>query len=386
MKKLLLSTAIALAAMLTATGAETPVTTATAAAPQMVETGAPAPELAGAWTQGTPVKLADERGKNAVVLYFWSVNQASLEDMPRFAGTVRKFAGKPVVFAGVGCDRPDKVAGFFRVRELAVPILVDDKFVARHAFLPPRTPLPAAVIVDKEGRVVWRGVPAALPAVLEKVLDGTFDLKEHIRREKFAEQVKAALARNHYEEAVVLIDGELKLHPANVELVALKATIFARALKKPELAVKAVDDALKTKPREIAFHEIKMKLLVGARDEAGLKRFYEELCRTFADKPLVLARFAGVEMSRPLVENRPELYAMVMTAAHNSKNFKDDRERGIVELHYSRMLMTCGRPELAVKAAERAVELLAKAPERQEAEAVLAFNRRVAEAAKKLGK
>ena len=41
-------------------------------------------------------------------------------------------------------------------------------------------------------------------------------------------------------------------------------------------------------------------------------------------------------------------------------------------------------PKPAVAAAERAVKLLADAPERKEAEAVLAFNRRIAEAAKSL--
>lgn len=353
-------------------------------APRMLETGEAAPELSGAWSKGTPVKLADERGKNVVVLYFWSVNQAALEDMPRFAATVKKYQGKPVVFAGVGCDRPEKVAGFFRVRELPIPILVDDKFAVRDRFLRPGERLPAAAIVDKDGRMVWRGVPAVVPAVLDKILGGKFDLKEHIRREKFADRVKAALAKNHYEEAVTLIDGELKQHPANVELVSLKASILARALKQPEDALKAVDEALKHAPKEIAFLEIKMKLLYTLHDDSGLERFYAGVCGTFADSPTVLMRFANVEMRRPISEQRPELYRMLMTAAHDSKNFKDDRERGFVELGYSQMLLMCGRPDLAVKGAERARKLLKGAPEEKEAETMLAFYRRVVAASKRI--
>ena len=351
---------------------------------RMLETGETVPELSGAWSKGKPVKFAEQRGKNAVVLYFWAVNQAALEDMPRFAALVRKYAGKPVVFVGVGCDRVDKVAGFFRARELPIPTLVDDKFVTNALFLRLKYRLPAAAIVDKQGRLVWRGSPNVVPFVLDKVLNGTFDLKEHIRREKFADRVQSALKKSHYEEAVALIDAELKLHPGNVELVSTKATILARALKQPALAVKAMDDALKTSPREVAFHEIKMKLLFSMHDEAGLKRFYTELCRTFADAPPILMRFADVEMARPVVDNRPELYRMLMTAAHDCKKFRNDRERGIVELGYSRMLATCGRPELAVKSAKRALELLKNTPEEKEAEAMLAFYRRVAETAKKL--
>ena len=351
---------------------------------KMLQTGEAVPELAGAWSKGKPVKFAEQRGKNAVVLYFWSVDQAALEDIPRFAAIAKAFKGKPAVFVGVGCDRVDKVAGFFRARELAMPILIDDKFTANALFLNLKFRLPAAAIVDKEGRLVWRGAPAAVPAVLGKVLDGSFDLKEHIRKEKFAEKVKAALKKNHYEEALALIGEELKLHPANVELVSLQATIYARALKQPEDALKAVDRALKHAPKEIAFHEIKMKLLYSIHDDSGLKRFYGELCRVFADDPQVLMRFAAVEMGRPVVDNRPELYCMLMTAAHDSRNFKDDRERGIVELGFSRMLLMCGRPDLAVKAAKRAAKLLKDAPELKEAEAMLAFYRRVAAAGRKL--
>ena len=357
---------------------------AAAAENKVLETGATVPELSGAWSRGTPVKLLEQRGKNVTVLYFWSVNQAALNGIPRFAEIARKYAGKPVVFVGVGCDRVDRVTGFFRVRELPMPILIDDKFLTHGVFLGPRFRLPAAAIVDKLGRLVWRGNPNAVPVVLDKVLKGTFYLAEHIRRERFAEKVQTALRKSHYEEAVALIDMELALHPGNVELVSTKATILARVLKQPDLALKAVDKALKDSPREVAFHEIKMKLLFSMRDESGLKRFYAQLCRTFADDPQVLMRFAGVEMGRPVADNRPELYRMLMTAAHDSKKFRNDRERGIVELGYSRMLATCGRPELAAKSAKRAVELLKNAPERKEAEAILAFYRRVAEVAKKL--
>ena len=153
-----------------------------------------------------------------------------------------------------------------------------------------------------------------------------------------------------------------------------------------KIPLKAVDDALRHAPKEIAFLELKMKLLYGMHDESGLKRFYTELCRTLADKPLVLARFAAVEMGRPVVDQRPEFYCMLLTAAHESKSFKDDREHGVVELTYSRMLLMCGRPDLAIKAAKRAIELLAKAPELKEAEAMLAFYRRIDAAAKSLGR
>ena len=349
-----------------------------------VPTGELVPELAGAWTKGAPVRIAEQKGKRVTVLYFWAVNQQSLADMPRMGELAKSFADKPVTFVGIGCDKVNKVAEFFRAKELPMPILVDDKLTTLCRFLRPTDRLPLAVIVDREGRLVWRGATPALRNVLERVLNGKFDLKEHIRREEFSNRVREALAKNHYESALKLIDGELKEHPANVELVSLKASILTRGLRDLPAAIKAVDAALERAPREVAFYELKMKLLHGTRDLPGLRKHYERLISEFAGEPLVIARFAEVEMQRPLRDNYPELYCRLFKAARASKGFKDDRERGTIELAHARMLFFCGRPELAFASAKQAAVLLKDTPQFSEARTMAEFYRRAASLAKRL--
>ena len=63
---------------------------------QAVPTGGLVPELSGAWTKGEPVRIAEQKGKKVTVLYFWAVNQPSLEDMPRMGEIAKAFADKPV--------------------------------------------------------------------------------------------------------------------------------------------------------------------------------------------------------------------------------------------------------------------------------------------------
>ena len=362
--------------------------TAAAAPPdpeiRAVPTGGLVPELSGAWCKGAPVRIAEQKGRNVTVLYFWAVNQQSLEDMPRMGDLAREFADKPVTFVGIGCDKVEKVTEFFRAKELPMPILIDDKLATLCRFLRSADRIPIAVVVDREGRLVWRGATPALRSVLPKVIDGKFDLKEHIRREEFANQVRAALAKNHYEDALKLIDGELKDHPTNVELVSLKASILTRGLRDLPGALKAVDAALERAPREIAFYELKMKLLHAMRDLPGLRKHYERLIEVFAAEPLLLARFADVEMQRPLRDNYPELYCRLFKAARASGGFKDDRERGTVELAHARMLFFCGRPELAFASAKRAAVLLKDTPQFTEARTMAEFYRRAASLAKQL--
>ena len=384
MKKILFVAGCALGAALSLSGADKIAASETAVA--AVATGEPVPELSGIWTKGEPVKLADQKGKNFTVLYFWTVNQQSLEDMPRMGEVVKRFEGKPVVFAGVGCDEVKKVSGFFRAKELPMPVLADDKYLTLRRFLRSSDRVPLAVIVDRDGRLVWRGNSAALPGVLDKLLEGKFDLTEHIRREKFSAQVSSALAKSHYEEALKLIDGELLRHPGNVELVSIKANILFRGLKRPADAVGAVDDGLKVKPRELAFYDLKLKLLRSSGKEAEIADFYDRVCKVFADKPQVLMRFAELEMSRPVRESRPALFHKLMTAANASPKFADDRERGVVALAYARMLYFCGRPELAFTASKRALVLLKDKPEYEEAKAMMSFFNNVAALAKQIDK
>ena len=385
--KLVLLLSVFLAA-LTLAGAEKKAEPAPAAAPEVpaIATGELVPELVGAWTKGDPVKLAEQKGKNFTVLYFWAVNQQSLEDMPRMGEVSKRFAGKPVVFVGVGCDKLKKVSEFFRAKELPMPVLADEKFVNLRRFLRPATDrIPLAAVVDREGRLVWRGNASALPGVLDKLLAGKFDLAEHIRREKFSVRVSEALSKSHYEEAVKLIDGELKLHPGNVELVSIKANILLRGLKKPDEALKAADEGLKHRPKELAFYELKLKLLQRSGKPEAIAAFYDQVCKVFADQPMVLMRFADMEMNRPVRESRPELFHKLMTAAYSSPKFRDDRERGIVTLAYARMLYFCGRPEAAFKAAKRALVLLKGKPEYDEAKALAEFLNRIAALAKRIG-
>ena len=362
---------------------------AAAAAPtglgvQAVATGDLVPELTGAWSKGGPVRIAEQKGKKVTVLYFWAVNQPSLEDMPRMGEVAKSFANQPVTFVGIGCDAVNKVAEFFRAKELPMPILVDDKLSNLCRFLRPTDRLPLAVIVDREGRLVWRGATPALPPILREVVDGKFDLKEHIRREAFAEKVRTALGKSHYEEALKLIDGELKNYPGNVELISLKANIWTRGLQKPREAVKAVEEGLKAAPREVALYELKIKLLRITRDYAALAKFYDDAIRVFADDPRPLLRFAEMEMQQPLRDNRPELYCKLFKAARASKGLKDDRERGLVELAHARMLFFCGRPELAFAGAKRAAVLLKDSPRYEEARTMAEFYRRAANVSKQL--
>jgi len=118
--------------------------------------------------------------------------------------------------------------------------------------------------------------------------------------------------------------------------------------------------------------------------DGELPAFYEQVCRAFADQPLVLLRFAAAEMNRPVQESRPELFHKLVTAAYSSPKFRDDRERGIATLVYARMLYLCGCPQQAFVVSKRAMPLLKGKPEYKEAQALMVYLNRINALSKKI--
>jgi len=359
-----------------APGADTPV--------PAVATGEAAPELSGAWTRGDPVKIADRRGKNLTVLYFWTVSQHTLNDLPRFKEIVKRFSDRPVTFVGVGCDEFRKVDKFSAAWDMPFPVLADDKLEMLRRYLRKNDRVPLAVVVDKEGRLVWRGKTGVLPRALEDILNGKFDLAENIRKEKLADEISSALARGHCEDALKLIDAELAREPANPELVSIKSLILIRDLKRPDDGIAAIDAAIAKNPRKLALYDLKLRMLHFAKLEKLLPELYDKLCENFADRPAVLMRYGEIEMNRPLQDNRPELYYRLISAAYRAPKFKDAREQGIVTLFYARMLHQCGMPMEAFVVTRKALELLKDKPEYEEAKVLYAFFARAAKIQQKV--
>ena len=106
---------------------------------------------------GKQVKLEDSLGKGYVVLNFWARWCASCEEeVPQLAALMRSPGADKAVFIGVNVgDTAAKAAKF--VAKTRYPYLValdKDKAVAKKYGV---LGLPVTVIIDRSGRIVFRG-------------------------------------------------------------------------------------------------------------------------------------------------------------------------------------------------------------------------------------
>ena len=356
MKKIFCLLVVALAAALPA--AEAPKPAAKAPESTALATGAEVKELPGAyWVKGQPVKLSEFRGKMPVVLFFWTFHQASVNEIPRIVAAAKEFEGK-AGFIGIGCDDPQRLKNFLYLKDFNFPVLADDRLVFVNTFLrrPDRTPI--AVVIDRDGRLAWRGRVVGLSAVLKEMLAGKFDLAEEIRREKCGTELGRALAVKDYDTALRISADELKRYPDNFELLSLRAGIFCRGAKKPEAAIAEIDEAIRRHPGQLPLYELELKVIRAAKLDDKLGGFYRKVAADFAEKPMVLIKLADDELKRPLDESHPEHFCNLIRAAYASKGCRNEQEKALVSISYARMCHLLGRPDLALAAAKEAVTRL----------------------------
>lgn len=106
---------------------------------------------------GKQFRLADHTGKGYVVLNFWARWCASCEEeVPELAALMKSPGAEKALFVGVNVGDTETKAGKF-VKKFKYPYLVvmdKNKAVAK---LYGVLGLPVTLIIDKEGRIVFRG-------------------------------------------------------------------------------------------------------------------------------------------------------------------------------------------------------------------------------------
>jgi peroxiredoxin len=118
--------------------------------------GAPASNFTLKDVTGRPVALADNFGKNVVLLDFWATWCVPCEaEMPHLQRLYQKYKDQGFVLYGVSMDGPETVASvapYVRRMGLTFPVLLDEETQVTNVYNPQRT-APLTVLIDRDGRV-----------------------------------------------------------------------------------------------------------------------------------------------------------------------------------------------------------------------------------------
>lgn len=155
--------------------------TTTAAAPKAetpvgTEVGSTMPEYSATWLDGSKFELASMRDK-VVLLNVWATWCGPCRyEIPELEMIHKKYAARGFAVVGVSVDEsgPQAVQEFVNEQKVTYPIALDPE--GKLASIFQTSVLPTSVLIDRQGKIVWKKFEAIMPndqeltAAIEKAL------------------------------------------------------------------------------------------------------------------------------------------------------------------------------------------------------------------------
>ncbi|MBI4556734.1 MAG: TlpA family protein disulfide reductase [Candidatus Hydrogenedentes bacterium] len=116
------------------------------------------------WVQGGPVNLSEGKGRNVYVLEFWATwCPPCRESIPHLSELHAQYKDRGLVIVGITDEESEVVRAFVKKQgeNLNYVIAIDDELRTASDYMGVfgLDSIPAAFVVDREGRVAWYGHP-----------------------------------------------------------------------------------------------------------------------------------------------------------------------------------------------------------------------------------
>jgi thiol-disulfide isomerase/thioredoxin/Tfp pilus assembly protein PilF len=301
------------------------------------------------WVKGKPMDvLKDGKGK-VIIVEFWATwCPPCIELIPETTEFYQKHKGKDLVVVGLtdmGRGQTLKTVQDFVARQgdkMNYPVAFDSTqrtTIAYQAY-----GLPHAVVIGKDGRIVWTGHPG-MPQMKQLVVDmleGRTDSDAAIKQAELAQRVEqmmndlyTALQQGQVEEALAVTDRMLEADPANFDALQFRVALYVEEL--------------------------------GAIDR--LREWVDTFIEARKNNAEALAKTAHLMLAIPNVSQRqPDLAVKAARAAYAADEKSFEIAQSVALIYFE-----IGDLATAKRYQQRAVELAANDPAAEDAKAVLKF-------------
>ena len=322
------------------------------------------------WYQNKPAPFKNWLGSKTMVLFFITTatpDNQTLMQVQNIADGLKKHNVEMICVSG-GLPKDINLVPMWK--NLKIPVALDIKYTLFSRFGGSFERIPFCAVITEKKEFAWRGKIRMLPALIKELKSGKYNVKDAARREKFTLQLTSLIKDKKFKEAVALVAEEQKKEPANLELIAIRSNLIWRRLNDPEGALRVVDEAITANPGEFKLYDFKLRLQRKALPGRPVLPIFNMMAERFKNQPALLSKQVQQEMAQPFDQmHTGGVYLLAKTAA-NAAKYKSRKEEGMAKLGYARILHYCGRPDLAVAEAEKAVKLLS-GKDRKLAESVL---------------
>ncbi|HBC86252.1 MAG TPA: hypothetical protein DCZ94_04785 [Lentisphaeria bacterium] len=254
-----------------------------------IRPGDAAPELEVLkWIKGDQIAMTfAAKNKNIVVIEFWATwAPLCKETMPMLTDLQKKYSDKGVVVISISTEDEKTVSGFINDRKyIGHRIAIDDTKKTYKKYMEADPGIPAVFVIGKGGEMLWKGHPMELDAVLEKVVNGKFDIKVQKKISLLHDDLKRAMEKDNQGLVSQIADDVLELDPSDDIALRCKLYYFERR-NLPGEALAFLNKLQKKIPGHFPFYSVELGILDKTDASADEKmKVYEKALLVFKDDP-----------------------------------------------------------------------------------------------------
>jgi thiol-disulfide isomerase/thioredoxin len=181
------------------------------------------------WLRGK----APDLGKEIIIIELWSSSCSACRGEIKHLTDLQKFYGDRIHIVGLNSDPIDILKNFIDVHNDEIGYTVghvSKEFMSKYSV----GVVPSSFIIDKKGDVVWKGHPAIIEEVLNKILAGETDIEFFKKLETMEKVLDDKIKSNDMTSMAKAARAILDIDPSNVQ--SLKVVIsYAKYNKVPKL-------------------------------------------------------------------------------------------------------------------------------------------------------
>jgi len=314
-----------------------------------LDLGEKAPELeVTAWAKGDAVTVAAGAERPVYVVEFFSAFKPECVEALAAATKLQdKWKGKGLEIVAVTVESKAEVDKLLAEHPTSCRVAIDELHNTQTAYLGADPALPRAVVVDKQGVIVFLGDPAdGMDKVVEDVIAGKFDLAKSVEIRKLREEI-----------AKDGDDDEEDDPPPDVDA---RAAAKEAARKRAERIDALCDKILEIDPFDAAAWSRRADGFRRREDLEGYRKFVKASVERMKDDAKALCRVARRSMEDWKLDWRdPELAASTARRAVEITKSQDADA-----LHaYAEILASLGLLDMAVAEEKKAAALEPKSEE-----------------------
>lgn len=353
-----------------------------AIAASALQPGQKAAELDGLnWLKGEQFKIFHDDAKNAkiVVIECWATWDKGCQLAAPVLSNIQKKYEDDILIVGISKEKEDALKSYLKIydKNISYRIAQDPTGTTMDYYAGADARIPLALVVGKDGKILYRGHPMELENVLKNILDGTFDAEKQQKITQLHKELQDFLQLEDIKQAINTSEKILALDPTDDIAMRVRLYVFESRKELPK-ALMFVNKQITKNPKTAPLYFIKLDLM--QRTNLPLEKLHaamKKIAELFKDDPDALHQLAWIAVNRIRFGSAP--LETILQASKDSVDLminakvQDPAKLAKYLNTQAKVFYMAGMVDQAVITQEKACRLLLNEPGENEAQQLLQY-------------